>query len=100
MLHTHTHTHTHLFQWLMSQITGHDTQTTAQISKDLCPPSSCNPSPCKNEGVCVSDVMAPGGFICECNIQYVGQTCEEVTDPCLRSESYRESWDMVQLIMD
>ena len=75
-----------LTQSVLTDITSYIAMTTDQSSTDLCPPSACNPSPCENEGVCLTDTSAVGGYICRCVPQYTGRNCDQVVDPCTTSE--------------
>eukprot|EP01084_Bolivina_argentea_P074430 135030_1 len=43
---------------------------------------SCDPNPCKNDGICLSLIICPDVYECDCPDGWIGQNCEIYDDPC------------------
>ena len=42
--------------------------------------TSCNSSPCLNNGICINSDLVPEGYRCECAKNWFGQNCDEQED--------------------
>ena len=66
----------------MEENTNHGAEVVEANADGFCDSGPCYPSPCMNDGRCMKNENASGGYECTCPDTFTGKNCDVDIDEC------------------
>ena len=61
---------------------------TEALGSGFCEPNACYPNPCENNGRCMVNKNAAGGYVCTCPNAFTNLSCQDDVDECVSEGKY------------